>query len=157
MTINKLKYTKPQVIIKRDSFPDERTYNGVFSVGRIISDLKNLFIGKINEIIGTDWVDIPALQNSWVINTTTVKYKKLCGMVEIQGGIDTGTTTDTTLLFTFPVDFRPQEILHFTVAADTTVKSAQLQVGTNGQVTIHGVYTWTTATLYLDNIKFSVS
>lgn len=67
-------------------------------------------------VVGTPWYDLP-LQNSWVNYGgaySVAQYRKAHGVVELQGLIKDGTTTNGTIIGSLPEGFRPNGELIFT-------------------------------------------
>jgi hypothetical protein len=76
-------------------------------------------------ITGTKWYT-PTLLNSWAdfdSAWTGARYRKISGMVEIQGMIAGGTATGGTDLFILPEGFRPAKNLLFPTIISGTVLS----------------------------------
>jgi hypothetical protein len=87
-------------------------------------------------ITGTKWYT-PTLLNGWVNYSSTyapARYRKINGMVEIQGLIKDGTATSGTDLFTLPVGFRPQYQHIFTTMSNSAI--ARVDVKTDGTIDI---------------------
>ena len=82
-----------------------------------------------------------SLQNGWVvIASRRAAYRKVLGMVQIEFGVNTGTSTDGTLLATLPVGLRPAFQLALPVVSgpnttpSTTISGPRVIVGTDGTI-----------------------
>lgn len=103
------------------------------------------------------WNAIPALQNSWVASGTQVpRYTKdILGYVQAEGEIQAGTVTINTLVFTFPVGFRPTKRYTFLAAGASAAAIRGFAVGSDGTVILNYAATGS-ETLSLSMIRFPI-
>jgi hypothetical protein len=104
------------------------------------------------------WINVPALQNSWVADTSVPQYRvQPDGTVRFRGWIKNGTTGAVTTLFTMPAGVRPSSDVYFKVAKpnDAGATGPTLDVTTAGVVRLIHIGTSVTASLSLDNIHYS--
>lgn len=101
-------------------------------------------------LIGEDWHEIgasgePAFQNSWAnegsAGNETAAFKYRAGMLFFKGYIDSGTTTDGTVVFTLPEGRRPNSTIRVSgmFVNGSSEISYQLEIQTDGDVAIYGV------------------
>lgn len=86
------------------------------------------------------WDAIPALQNSWLASGSVVPRYCLDALkyVQCEGEIQAGTTAANTLLFTFPVGFRPTKRYTLpVVGSNGTFVTRQLNVDATGEVRLN--------------------
>jgi hypothetical protein len=100
------------------------------------------------------------LQNGWTIGgADQYRLEQNGNTVRVTGTIAAGTTTDGTVIFTFPVGFRPPMAIAFPVVVlgggGTPTGTCEIQVSTLGAVTIYGFGANTF--IRLDSISFSIN
>ncbi len=103
-------------------------------------------------VVGTPWYPLP-LSNSWAPNTVlqTARYRKYCGVVEVQGRIKDGTLTNGTVVATLPVGFRPVDGLVF-CQMNSGGTAVYTRVNSNGEIVIY--YADNNTWLTLSGISF---
>lgn len=104
------------------------------------------------------WTNVPALQNSWVADTSPPQYKKQPdGTIRFRGWIKNGITALTTTLFTMPVGARPSSDVYFKVAKpnDAGATAPTIDITPAGVVRLIHIGTSVTASLSLDNVSYS--
>jgi len=88
----------------------------------------------VSSIEDSGWIT-PTFQNGWTHYDTTygdVRYRKINGVVHIEGLIKSGTISATQPVFTLPVGFRPKTRLLKATFSNNSV--ARLDIATNGYV-----------------------
>lgn len=106
----------------------------------------------INELYQPEaWHEIgatgePAFQNSWAnegtaTNETAAFRKTPQNILSLKGYIDSGTTSDGTVLFTLPAAYRPRKTVRRAgmFISGGTENSFQIIITTNGNVAVYGV------------------
>jgi hypothetical protein len=104
-------------------------------------------------VVGTKWYT-PTLLNSWVDlggEYQGARYRKVGGIVELQGLIKDGTTTNGTTLFTLPQGYRPTKRLIF-ISVQYQADPYDVLIYPDGSVIIN--YVTTSVWLSLSGIFF---
>lgn len=86
----------------------------------------------------TGWAT-PTLQNGWSSigsGYVAARYRRLNGIVYVQGTISGGTTTDGTVLFNLPAGFRPSASAQYPVAAGSSSGTMRVEVQSSGNVVL---------------------
>ena len=100
-----------------------------------------------------EWIT-PSFQNGWG-TTAGFEYRKLAnGMVNVQGQLDAGTTTDGTVAFTLPAGYRPGSIITDSLVGSDVTGGAggAVNIITDGNVKVQDLDTG--ASNYYANIWF---